>query len=122
MGRHIVVCCDGTWCGDGTSTTSNIKIIADSFADEELDSGIMKFNRKNNCFVRFFDGVGVAGSFADYLSEGALAANLKDRCVEAYRFIVECVSSCCSHCISHPLGLRCRFCGSTSGDTRSSAA
>ena len=102
--RNIVVCCDGTWCGDGTGTTSNIKIIADSFAGSVIPSGVPgTHNDQTQTMVCFFDGVGVAGSFEDYLTEGALATNLKDRWVEAYEFIVEHVSipaylfSYCAH-------------------------
>jgi hypothetical protein len=28
---NIVVCCDGSWCGDAMNTNSNVKIIASAF-------------------------------------------------------------------------------------------
>jgi len=34
--KSIVVCCDGSWCGDTAGTVSNIKLLADCFAGKVL--------------------------------------------------------------------------------------
>ena len=34
--RHIVVCCDGTWCGEAMGTVTNTKMLADSFANPHV--------------------------------------------------------------------------------------
>jgi uncharacterized protein (DUF2235 family) len=85
------VCCDGSWCGATTGTTSNIKILANSFADADVASSVPAYNAATDTAVCFFDGVGasIQDSFADYLMDGALAITIRDRCVEAYQFIVE---------------------------------
>ena len=32
--KHIIICCDGTWCGEAMRTTSNTKILSNSFAGQ----------------------------------------------------------------------------------------
>ena len=86
--QHIVVCCDGSWCGEATDTISNIQIIANSFAGEKVASGKPTPNSAGTAVVYYYGGVGESGNFGDYLVDGALALSIKDRCVEAYRAIV----------------------------------
>jgi len=107
--HNIVVCCDGTWCGDETGTRTNIKILADAFASEDprnpIDTqpGKVVHNRKTNTHVCYFNGIGTAGAegkelpgllggFFDllvYAANGAVATELPECCMEAYRFIAE---------------------------------
>ena len=39
--------------------------------------------------VRYFDGVGLTGSFRDYLFNGTVANDIRSKCLEAYKFIVK---------------------------------
>lgn len=34
----IVICFDGTWCGEATGTTGNIRILADILASQDKDA------------------------------------------------------------------------------------
>ena len=45
--------------------------------------------RSDGTVVRYFDGVGLTGSFRDYLFNGAVANDIRLKCVEAYKFIVK---------------------------------
>lgn len=75
----IVLCCDGTWCGKSTKTTTNIKIIANCF------------EREGNAKVRYFDGLGAELSDitpSSYIVHGALGIGIRDLCIEAYKYIV----------------------------------
>ena len=85
--KNIVVCCDGSWCGDATGTVTNIQIIANSIAGKTVASGVPV--PAGNAVVCYFRGVGEGGNFADYLIDGALALFIRKRCVEAYAAIVE---------------------------------
>jgi Uncharacterized alpha/beta hydrolase domain (DUF2235) len=91
MARKIVVCCDGTWCGDPTGTTTNIKILADCIAGPGvcLTSGTPYPRNGDNLIVCYYEGVGVAGSFGNYIVNGAVANDIADKCTQAYRFIVD---------------------------------
>ena len=79
VSKVIVVCCDGTWCGEATDTDTNIKILADSIAASS----------NNDVVVRYFPGVGLAGSFEDYVINGAIANDIRNACIEVYKFIAE---------------------------------
>ena len=75
----LVLCCDGTWCGKSTNTTTNIKIIANCFEKE------------GNAKVRYFDGLGAEASdktSASYLVHGALGTGIREFCIETYKHIV----------------------------------
>ena len=90
--QDIVICCDGSWCGGATETTGNIQIIANSIAWQQVDSGLAGVT-VGTTIVYYFDGVGVdALNFSDYLLEGALATDIRQRCVEAYAAIVRSYS------------------------------
>jgi hypothetical protein len=78
----IIICFDGTWCGKATGTTGNIKIIADSFAAEGAElKGLIErkdrngqptfeYRRGSKRYVRYFEGPGLEGTFADYVTNG----------------------------------------------------
>ena len=104
---QIVICCDGTWCSDATSTVSNIKILANSFAGIEGGHTLRSSNRisynplkpltltghhnhESNTHVFYFQGVAASRDIthAEYLLDGAVANKIRDRCVEVYEAIV----------------------------------
>ena len=85
--HNIIVCANGTWCGAITGTTTNVQILANSFAGCAVASGVPAHN--NNTTVCYFDGVGLTGTFSEYLVDGALALDIKNRCVDAYMSIVQ---------------------------------
>ncbi|WIA11350.1 hypothetical protein OEZ85_011471 [Tetradesmus obliquus] len=117
--HNIVVCCDGTWCGQETGTRSNIQILADAFASKGLASNVstkdakyVEYNPFTKTDVRYFNGVGLSGwedlqkqrkdlpplvsglvgGVVDtllYIKNCVLADDLPDRCKEAYSFIAE---------------------------------
>jgi uncharacterized protein (DUF2235 family) len=88
--KNIVVCCDGTWCGDAAGTRSNIKILADSFAGQVVVESQTAVNPQTGTIVQYYSGIGLpASTLVDYVLDGVLANSIKGRCVEAYKFIVE---------------------------------
>ncbi len=58
-------------------------------------------NSDSRTIVCFFDGVGLTGAFSEYLIDGALALDIKERCVEAYMSIVQYYSLGASSPESH---------------------
>jgi hypothetical protein len=94
MAQKIVLCCDGTWNGKATGTPdTNVKIFANIIADRTLnnsiDDGIRTFSTDGYARVVYFDGVGVEGTITDYLVDAAIAEDIRTKCIEAYKFIVE---------------------------------
>lgn len=86
--QNIVVCCDGTWCGDLSGTNTNIKIIANSFAGQVVGENCPVVN--GHTIVCYFPGIGMsAPTLVDHTLDAILATSIKRRCVEAYKFIVE---------------------------------
>ena len=86
-------CCTRQWCGDAAGTTGNIKLIAECIARKQLANKEV-FTIGNTVVGSYFDGVGLAGTadaagFLEYIQDGAVANDIKDRCVEAYRFIAD---------------------------------
>lgn len=81
------------WSGDAAGTTGNIKLMAECIARSELANKEV-FGMGTTVVGSYFDGVGLAGTadlpgFIEYIQDGAVANDIKDRCVEAYRFIVD---------------------------------
>ena len=89
MDSKIVLCCDGTWCGDSEGTTTNVKILADIIADKVVENGVHHSRADGYVTVCYFDGTGIEGSFTDYLVNGAIAEDIKTKCIEGYKFIVD---------------------------------
>ncbi len=169
--KQVVVCCDGSWCGDTAGTVSNIKLLADCFAGKvlharmaratwlppapcahmhfvqsrhaadaaplphcrsptcmqpglaacgacapfvparhtkramhtlwllshamsvavrqvlEQDSDYLCERTKDGVVVKYYEGIGLAGSFQDYIVNGAIADDIAAACTAAYRFI-----------------------------------
>ena len=90
MNSKIVLCCDGTWCGKATGTyDSNVKILANTIAEHNLVDGQAHPRPDGHATVCYFEGVGVDGTFEDYLVNGAIAEDIRAKCIEAYKFLVE---------------------------------
>lgn len=90
MVSKVVVCCDGTWCGEATGTsTTNVKIIASAIAGEGLASGVSVTRLDGYATVCYFEGVGVGGTIWEYIVNGAIAEDIRDKVIEAYKFVVK---------------------------------
>ena len=81
------------WCGDAAGTTGNIKLMAECIARQAV-ANKEPFCVGTSVVGSYFDGVGLAGTadlpgFFEYIEDGAVANDVKNRCVEAYRFIVD---------------------------------
>ena len=89
MAGKIALFCDGTWCGEAAGTRTNIKILAQCFANTaDLASG-QPYTRDDGLVVVYFDGLGLAGNFSDYLTNGTAATDLSTACIDTYAAIVE---------------------------------
>ena len=92
--KLICVGCDGTWCGETTGTLTNIQMLAESMAGRHLvpdDNGRADHDRRNgdvHVAGAYFQGLGLTGTFEDFIANGALADDIKQACVDAYTFIV----------------------------------
>ncbi|KAF2009695.1 hypothetical protein BU24DRAFT_358398, partial [Aaosphaeria arxii CBS 175.79] len=95
--QHLVIFCDGTWCGRETGTRSNIRILADLL-------GVIDFSvnppgkpalvhpiitPQTNVIAGYQEGVGLNKSFLEYLWDGATASTIGDECTAVYKFIVD---------------------------------
>lgn len=98
MRPRIVVLCDGTWCGRETDTETNILRLAKLFhvpvsdinsTDEYIYPADPADRASSPVVARYRHGVGLGGSFLDYLFNGATASDLVDEVISAYRFIVD---------------------------------
>jgi hypothetical protein len=98
MRPRIVVLCDGTWCGRETNTETNILRLAQLFhvpisnlntTDEYIYPANPADRASSPVVARYRHGVGLGGSFLDYLFNGATASDLVEEVISAYRFIVE---------------------------------
>ena len=81
------------WCGAAANATTNLRLMAECIAGRQLADRQVFTVVDTNVVGCYFPGVGLAGyaslqGFVEYLSDGAVANDIKDRCVEAYRFIV----------------------------------
>ncbi|KAF3048669.1 hypothetical protein E8E11_003056 [Didymella keratinophila] len=98
--KRLLVFCDGTWCGRETKVagapTSNIRMLADMVGDIRYDDTSKKpatvhsiRPRAANVIAGYQEGVGLDGTFLEYIWNGATASDIGDECVSVYRFIVE---------------------------------
>jgi uncharacterized protein (DUF2235 family) len=115
--RNIVLCADGTWASEATSNVpTNIRILAKSFAHGLEKSGSLPrpgntdagsaqdrcnslptlrdtypYNERTKTWVCYFEGVGANAdiSTTEHLVDAALAVSIKEKCIEAYRFIAD---------------------------------
>ncbi|KAB5583391.1 hypothetical protein GE09DRAFT_300294 [Coniochaeta sp. 2T2.1] len=98
MPPRIVVLCDGTWAGRETGTQTNIYRLARLFhvpinnlnsTDEYILPADPTVPSARQVVARYRHGVGLGGSFLDYLFNGATASDLAEEVILAYRFIVD---------------------------------
>ncbi len=89
MAGKIALFCDGTWCGEAAGTRTNIKILAQCFANTDNLSSGRPYTRDDGLVVVYFDGLGLAGNFSDYLTNGTAATDLGTACIDTYAAIVE---------------------------------
>ncbi len=87
MVKKIIIFCDGTWCGNVTGTTTNIKLLADLISNKKYENNNTFF--KNNIIGHYFEGIGAEGSFSEYIINGAMALDIKKECIKVYKFIVD---------------------------------
>ena len=81
------------WCGNAAGTTSNIKLMAECIARKPLADKEV-FNVGANVIGCYFAGAGLAGSaglpgFVQYVASNEVEHDIRDKCVEAYKFIVD---------------------------------
>ncbi|KAK4126831.1 hypothetical protein N657DRAFT_640699 [Parathielavia appendiculata] len=97
MAPRIIVLCDGTWCGRETGTQTNIYRLARLFQVPISDlNSTHEYIRhpdpavpaNSQVVARYRHGVGLGGSFLDYLFNGATATDLAEEVISAYSFIV----------------------------------
>jgi hypothetical protein len=98
MAPRIVVLCDGTWCGRETDTRTNIYRLAKLFdvPITNLDSTDTYIRLADpadppdrQVVARYRHGVGLGGTFLDYLFNAATASDLAEEVILTYRFIVD---------------------------------
>ena len=83
------------WSGDAAGTTGNIKLMAECIARIPLaNRQVFPVGDPVSLVGTYFDGVGLGGTpdlagFIEYIQDGATANDIRNRCVEVYRFIVE---------------------------------
>ncbi|KAG0080161.1 hypothetical protein BGZ93_003005 [Podila epicladia] len=92
----IAVLCDGTWGGSETKTETNIFLLAEMMGiSRELylstPSGhpIAHHDTPRGTKACYFSGVGLGGSFLQYLFNGLTASDIDDYCLEVYEYIVQ---------------------------------
>lgn len=98
MAPRVVILCDGTWCGRETNTQTNIYRLAKLFqipidelnsTDEYIRPVDPAVPADSQVVARYRHGVGLGGSFLDYLFNGATASDLGEEVISAYQFIVD---------------------------------
>jgi hypothetical protein len=102
MRPRIVVLCDGTWCGRETDTDTNILRLAQLFrvpisntnsTDEYIYPANPADRANRPVLARYRHGVGLGGTFLDYLFNGATASDLAEEVIATYRFLVQYYTS-----------------------------
>ncbi|KAK4182201.1 hypothetical protein QBC35DRAFT_510422 [Podospora australis] len=98
MAPRIVILADGTWCGRETNTKTNIYRLARLF-ELPIDNPnttkdvILEANPGDaldrQVVARYRHGVGLGGTFLDYLFNGATASDLAAEVIATYKFIVD---------------------------------
>src|ERR1700761_4752946 len=85
----VVVLVDGTWCGPETNTRSNIHYLAKMIGIDPTAKDPTYTSPTGDVHARYFQGVGLGGSFMSYLWDGAFATHTQDDCTKVYKFIVQ---------------------------------
>ncbi|KAG0330668.1 hypothetical protein BG000_011599 [Podila horticola] len=92
--QPLVVLCDGSWCGSEAETRTNIFQLARMigiFPGNVFPPGrAIPVPHPNNAIAAcYFPGVGLGGTFLEYLFNGATASDFRDDCIRVYRYIVQ---------------------------------
>ncbi|KAG0081760.1 hypothetical protein BGZ93_002628, partial [Podila epicladia] len=92
--ERIVVLCDGTWAGSETKTETNIFLLAKMMGIskeryEQTAPGERISNTVHGNNVCYFPGVGLGGTFLEYLFDGATGHHIDKNCLEVYEYIVQ---------------------------------
>lgn len=91
--KKLVVLCDGTWCGRETGTESNITLIAEAIGisidlDATTDGPQFIEDPSRKLRACYFAGVGLGGTFLEYLIDGATASDIGVESMKVYEYIV----------------------------------
>ncbi|CAO2647601.1 Nn.00g085230.m01.CDS01 [Neocucurbitaria sp. VM-36] len=117
--KRLLIFCDGTWVGRETNVanapTSNIRQLANLVGDVQYSKDAVQEPSKvhiikphlttamhyspyasgvngsdtSDIIAGYQEGVGVGGTFLEYIWDGATASTIGDECVSVYKFIVE---------------------------------
>lgn len=87
--RKIVILYDGTWCGPETETGTNIHLLATMIGIDPSANDPTYTSPLGDIRAKYFQGVGLGGSFMRYLWDGAFATNAERECTAVYDFIVQ---------------------------------
>jgi uncharacterized protein (DUF2235 family) len=105
--RRLVVFCDGTWVGRETSVSgrrSNIQLLANMVGEIQFVGDATKnpskvhpisprntstSKGKPNVVAGYQEGVGLNGTFLEYIWDGATASSIGEDCINVYKFIVD---------------------------------
>ncbi|OAL52469.1 hypothetical protein IQ07DRAFT_505432 [Pyrenochaeta sp. DS3sAY3a] len=105
--RRLIGFCDGTWVGRETSVSnrsSNIQLLAKMVGDiqfvgdaTENPSKVHPISPHNtstskgkpNVVAGYQEGVGLNGTFLEYIWDGATASSIGEDCINVYKFIVD---------------------------------
>jgi hypothetical protein len=85
----VVVLVDGTWCGPETNTRSNIHFLAKMIGINPTAASHTHTLETGDFHAKYFQGVGLGGSFMRYLWDGAFATHAEDDCTAVYKYIVQ---------------------------------
>ncbi|KAI8345752.1 hypothetical protein B0O80DRAFT_482016 [Mortierella sp. GBAus27b] len=99
MSSKLIVLCDGTWCGPETATHTNIHLLARYIGIDmsKLDeSGFASLEDPDRDIKAcYFRGGGLGSSFFDYLFQGVTGHDVREQCIEVYKYIVRNYSESC---------------------------
>ncbi|KAF2670042.1 hypothetical protein BT63DRAFT_228228 [Microthyrium microscopicum] len=92
--KKLVVLFDGTWCGRETGTETNVSLIAKAIgipaSIAPTDTEPLTYEDPSRSLKAcYFPGIGLGGTFLDYLFDGATANTIGEECMKGYQYIVE---------------------------------
>lgn len=93
--KKLIVLCDGSWCGSETNTSTNIFLLAEmigiNMSQQNPDHAqpIEYENTEHSVKACYFPGVGLGGTFLEYIFNGATGCDIGKDCIETYKYIVK---------------------------------
>lgn len=88
--KKLIVLCDGTWCGAETGTQTNIYLLARMIMnDQDPNAASPYHDTARDIRACYFPGVGLGGTFLEYLFNGATGSDIGRDCLDVYRYIVQ---------------------------------